>query len=63
MSIGACRECGSEVSSEAKLCPYCAAEHPVPTMVSFFSQIVSLIFGAFGLAILLLFLYLIYKVL
>lgn len=30
MSIEKCRECGKDVSSEAKACPHCGASEPVP---------------------------------
>ncbi|MDP1859702.1 MAG: zinc ribbon domain-containing protein [Gemmatimonadaceae bacterium] len=31
MAMGNCRECGKEVSSEAKSCPHCGVARPVPT--------------------------------
>lgn len=29
MAIGTCRECGKEVSSEAKICPHCGVKQPI----------------------------------
>lgn len=29
MALGRCRECGKEVSSEAKACPHCGASSPI----------------------------------
>lgn len=31
--MGKCRECGKEVSTEAKACPHCGAKKPVPKKV------------------------------
>ena len=32
MALGACRECGKQVSTEAKSCPQCGVESPVQTI-------------------------------
>lgn len=28
MALGACRECGKQVSKHAKACPHCGIDHP-----------------------------------
>lgn len=30
MALGTCRECGKQVSSEAKSCPHCGVDSPIP---------------------------------
>ena len=48
MAIAKCRECGTEVSDQAKVCPKCGIAKPVKKT----SLLVKLIAGIFGLAIL-----------
>lgn len=48
MAMGKCRECGAEVSDQAKTCPKCGVSKPVKKT----SLLVKLLAGFFGLAIL-----------
>ena len=48
MSMAKCRECGTEVSEEAKTCPKCGISKPVKKT----SLLVKLLAGLFGLAVL-----------
>lgn len=48
MAIKQCRECGSEVSSEAKVCPKCGISKPIKKT----SLIVKILLGIFGISIL-----------
>lgn len=51
MALGKCRECGKEVSTEAKACPHCGATKPVK-QTSTFTWIVAGFFAiCFGIAI------------
>lgn len=47
MALGNCRECGKEVSDEAKACPHCGASRPVKTPIGVFGM---LLLGAVGVA-------------
>lgn len=48
MAMGKCRECGTDVSDQAKTCPKCGVSKPVKKT----SLLVKLLAGFFGLAIL-----------
>ena len=48
MAIAKCRECGTEVSDQAKTCPKCGVSAPVKKT----SMFVKLIAGVFGIAVL-----------
>ncbi len=45
MAMGKCRECGTEVSDQAKTCPKCGVDQPVKKKTSLFTWIIAIIFG------------------
>jgi hypothetical protein len=48
MAMGKCRECGTEVSDQAKVCPKCGVSKPIKKT----SLLVKLLAGFFGIALL-----------
>jgi hypothetical protein len=48
MSLTKCRECGKEVSTEAKACPHCGIKNPAPPSRA--GNVIKLIIGAVMLA-------------
>jgi hypothetical protein len=48
MSLVKCRECGKEVSTEAKVCPHCGIKNPAPPSRA--GNIIKLVLGAVMLA-------------
>jgi hypothetical protein len=53
MALGSCRECGKQVSSEAKSCPYCGVDSPVRPTRTAFDTIRAVIKGLIAICILL----------
>lgn len=47
MAIGKCRECGKDVSTEAKTCPHCGASNPIEGSVGRFTTAIAICLAAF----------------
>lgn len=52
MAIKPCRECGKDVSSEAKVCPHCGIKRPVKPVLGFVSQVLVLVVVVGALSVL-----------
>jgi hypothetical protein len=51
MALSSCRECGKQVSSEAKGCPYCGIDSPVLTTGTVFDTIKAVVKGLIAICV------------
>lgn len=48
MGLKPCKECGNEVSTQAKTCPHCGVDNPAPEFGPIMTFIGKLVLGVFA---------------